>query len=41
MRPLGLFSLEKSILRAELIVGCSFLRKGSRGAMLIAALCDQ
>lgn len=35
----ALDSLEKRILRAELIVGCSFLR-GSPGATLIAAACD-
>lgn len=32
LRALGLVSMEKRILRAELIVGCTFLRRGSRGA---------
>lgn len=36
----ALDSLEKRILRAELIVGCSFLRRGSPEATLIAAACD-
>lgn len=42
LRPLELFSLEKSKLRLDLImICCSSLRRGSRGAAPVFAVCDR